>query len=396
MIRGRRKQEKQSMRNRLANLWYQAWSLILVEMAPQEINWLVSGRHHITLLTSRRVIMIVSRVRLMAGLFAVLTPLWIIADVLAFSRAVWADLVLARLATTLAFMAILFSLRKTNTLWDAYRGLAMLFAVPTAFFLFSYQHMAQFEMHGVEAAFATGYGFLPFVMLAGLSIFPLTLLESISFALPLLGMELLAALMQISRLDWPPVAATFWLLMLIAAVAALAGVSQLAFMIVLVRESIRDGLTGCFSRQSGEELLELQFILARRSTTPLSIAFIDLDHFKVVNDTWGHDAGDKVLVDAVAHIKSTLRVGDILIRWGGEEFVLVMPNTSAPKALTALHRMKAAGLGARPDGTPITASIGLAELQADGMEDWPQLVEVADARMYIAKHTGRDRIVDAS
>jgi hypothetical protein len=241
----------------LSNLWFQAWSLILAEMEPQEISWLVRAKAHITLLSSRRVTMIVSRVRLVAGLFAVLTPLWIIADVLVFPRDIWIGLVIARLLATGAFVAILLRLRKMHSMKDAY--LAMLLVVPTLFFLFSYQHMTQFEMHGAEAAFASGYAFLPFVMLAGLSLFPLTLLESVLFSSPLLLMELVAAFMRLPGLDWPPVAATFWLLMLIAAVSALAGISQLAFMIVLVREAIRDGLTGCFSRHSGEELLELQF-----------------------------------------------------------------------------------------------------------------------------------------
>jgi len=387
------KRHDETMRRSLANLWYQAWSLVLVEMAPQEMTWLVSSRDHISLLASRRVTMIVSRVRLVAGLFALLTPLWIIVDVLAFPAAIWIDLVAARLAATAAFLAILVALKRMRNMADAYRALAMLLAVPTAFFLFTYQHLGQFQMQGVEAAFATGYGFLPFVMLAGLSVFPLTLLESVSFAAPMLGMELLAAAMRLPGLDWPPLAATFWLLMLIAAVSALAGVSQLAFMIVLVREAIRDGLTGCFSRQSGEELLELQYILASRSDAPLSVAFLDLDHFKQINDRFGHDAGDRVLVDAVAHLRANLRIGDMVVRWGGEEFVIIMPNSTAHRSCTALARLTAVGLGARPDGTPVTASIGVAERRADATAGWQALVELADSRMYQAKQGGRNRLV---
>ncbi|MDP2811588.1 MAG: GGDEF domain-containing protein [Rhodocyclaceae bacterium] len=381
------------MQTNLKNLWHDALATILVEMNPQEIGWLLRPRDHISLLASRRSTMIVSRVRLIAALFAVLTPMWIIIDILAFQREVWLGLVLARLIATAAFAAILLLARRMDTMNDAYRALGMLLAVPTAFFLFSYHHMAQFDLTGVQAAFATGYTFLPFVMLAGLSMFPLTLIEGLSFAAPMLAVQIVAAVTNLPVLDWPTVAASFWLLLLITAVASLSGISQLAFMIVLVREAIRDGLTGCFSRSSGEELLDLQFTIASRSDAPMALAFIDLDHFKQVNDRFGHDAGDQALIAASAAIQGDLRMGDILVRWGGEEFLLIMPDTDAPQASVALERLRAAGFGRRLDGAPLTASIGVAERRGDCAESWQHLVEMADTRMYAAKKGGRDRIV---
>jgi diguanylate cyclase (GGDEF)-like protein len=381
------------MLNHLRNIWHHALVSVLVEMSSQEIGWLLRSRHHISLLEKRRSAMIVSRVRLVAGLFALLTPLWIVIDIAAFPRAVWIPLVLARIAATIAFTLIMLLASRMQKIQDAYRVLAMLFAVPTSFFLFSYQHMAQFELHGIQQAFSTGYAFLPFVMLAGLSIFPLTLLENIAFISPLLIMQITAGIMRIPVLDWPTFAASFWLMLLIAGVAVLAGLSQLAFIIVLVREAIRDSMTGCFSRQSGEELLELQFILSCRSGTPLTVAFIDLDRFKQVNDLFGHDAGDTVLIEAVKALQSHLRMGDMLVRWGGEEFVLIMPNTTPAMACIALARARTAGFGIRPDGQPITASIGVAERLSDAPEDWHRMIEKADARMYEAKQSGRDRIV---
>lgn len=366
---------------------------MLVEMSAQEIRWLLSARRHIAPLEKRRTTMIVSRVRLIAALFALLTPLWIIIDIAAFTREVWLPLVLGRVAATVAFGMITVLAIRMRTMADAYRVLSMLFAVPTAFFLFSYQHMAQFQLHGVELAFATGYAFLPFVMLAGLSIFPLTLLENIIFISPLLLLQAVAGVMRLPVLDWPTFAASFWLMLLIAGVAVLAGMSQLAFIIVLVREAIRDNMTGCFSRQSGEELLELQFVMSLRNGTPLTVAFLDLDRFKQVNDRFGHDAGDAVLTGAAQAIQTHLRLGDIVIRWGGEEFILIMPNTTPETARIALDRVRQAGFGLRPDGVPITASIGIAERIHDHLDDWRTLVEKADARMYDAKQGGRDRLV---
>lgn len=377
----------------ISRLWLRTWSLLLFELNEQETNWLFRPGSHISLLSSRRVTMIVSRVRLIAGLFALLTPLWIIIDILTFPPEIWHGLVLGRVAVTIAFAGILIAVSRMQTLGDAYRALAMLLATPTAFFVYTHQHMGAFELHGIQAAFATGYAYLPFVMLAGLSIFPLTLLEGIAFAVPMLASQGIAAILNLPILNWPNVAASFWLLLLITAVALLAGLSQLAFMIVLVREAIRDHMTGCFSRHSGEELLELQFTQAVRSNTPLTVAFVDLDKFKSVNDTFGHEAGDTVLINAVSAMRNQLRTGDMLARWGGEEFILIMPNTTLTQGCTGLHRLREAGFGLRPDGTPVTASIGIVERQTDQISSWRVLVEMADQRMYAAKQGGRDRIV---
>lgn len=380
------------MSRSLRDIWHHAIASVLAEMSEQEIRWLLCSREQISLLEKRRTTVIVSRVRIVAALFALLTPLWIIVDIAAFPYEVWLPLVIARIVATVAFGMITLLANRMHNMQDAYRILAMLFLVPTGFFLFSYQHMAQFELHGIQQAFSTGYAFLPFVMLAGLSIFPLTLVENIAFISPLLIMQAISGAMNLKVLDWPTFAASFWLMLLIAGVSVLAGLSQLAFIIVMVREAIRDRMTGCFSRLSGEELLELQFNLARRSNTPLTVAFIDLDRFKQVNDNFGHEAGDKVLQSATAAMQAMLRTGDILIRWGGEEFVLILPNTTPAMACVALQRVRRAGFGLRPDGVPVTASMGIAELDQDATENWQQLVEKADTRMYEAKQGGRDRI----
>jgi diguanylate cyclase (GGDEF)-like protein len=253
--------------------------------------------------------------------------------------------------------------------------------------------MLGLEVHGLQQAFAVGYAFLPFVMLAGLSVFPLTLIECLVFAAPILVIQALTAVLGWHVFDWPTAAASFWLLLLITSVSAMAGTSQLGFIIVLVREAVRDGLTGCFSRRSGEELLDLQFRLAARRHAPLAVAFIDLDHFKSINDQFGHDAGDQALKTAASSIRRLARGTDILIRWGGEEFLLLLPDTDAAGAHTALQRLRAASIGRRPDDTPLTASIGIAVLGQDSADSWQALVAAADVRMYAAKQAGRDRIV---
>jgi diguanylate cyclase (GGDEF)-like protein len=382
--------------NNVSRIFHQICSSLLVDLSPQEFGWLLSPRDHNPPMVIRRATVIVTRARLVAGLFAILTPLWIIVDAAIFPPELWHGLAVARILAALTFLPFTCSSRRCESTADAYRALAPILIVPTLFFVFSYLYVMQFDLTGIQVAFSTTYTFLPFVMIAGLAIFPLTLGESIIFSAPMLFASLATAMLRWQVLDWPAFVGTFWLLLLIAAVSAIAGLSQLAFMIVLVRDAIHDSMTGCLSRQTGEDLLEMQFLLSCRIRSAMALAFIDLDHFKEVNDLFGHEVGDRVLVSAAESIHGQLRAGDILMRWGGEEFLLVMPNISAQQAMQALTRLSKKGFGIRPDGSPITASIGIAERQMDRAEDWKRLVELADSRMYLAKKSGRNRIIASS
>lgn len=365
--------------------------LIPGELEPAEFRWLVSPHQHPALLTRRRANMIVSRVRLLAFLFAVLTPLWSGIDLIVFPFPLWLNLALLRLVAGGTFASLLLY-RPNGNLLDAYRAIALLFAIPTVFYVASYVLLGRFQLTGMSAAISAGYAFLPFVLLSGLSIFPLTLVETLMFAGPILIAHAIAGSLRWASVDWPSFAGSLWLQVLITGVSALADMSQLAFMIVLVRQAVRDPLTGAFSRSSGEEVLALQFSLASRSTARLSVAFIDLDHFKNVNDRYGHEAGDKVLVNMTCMVTHNLRQGDVLTRWGGEEFLVIMPNTELVQAEAALARLSNIGFGQNPDHTPVTASVGIAELMADQASDWKYLVDMADQRMYRAKQRGRDQV----
>jgi diguanylate cyclase (GGDEF)-like protein len=374
-------------------IWCWLLSLLPGEVTPNETGWLVSPHLHMPLLAFRRSQMIVNRVRLFAALFAALTPLWIAVDMLTLPVSLWMSLALLRLLATAAFVALMLALPKLGRMRSAYRGMAALFAIPTVFYLVSHVLLSHYPLHGVSAAICAGYAFLPFVLLAGLAIFPLTLLENLLFALPVLSVEIAAFFFNLSSVGLPVFSGQLWLLSLLASVATLASMSQLAFIIALVNQTIHDPLTGTFSRRSGEELLELQIHYARRHNTPLAVAFFDLDHFKSINDQFGHEAGDRVLQQLNQCVMGQLRNGDIMIRWGGEEFLLLMPNTDTQQAVRALQRMLDHGLGMRPDGRPLTCSLGLAERTADKVESWKALVEIADARMYQAKREGRNRLV---
>lgn len=366
---------------------------MLSDVSCDELSCLVFPTQHPPLLARKRAEMIVSRVRLVATLFAVLTPLWIIVDLVVFNLPVALLLAAGRLVTSLAFAVLAMSFRDSARMKDAYRALAIMFAIPTLFFMYSHPLLSHFQMQGAAEAIAAGYAFLPFVMLAGLSVFPLTAVEGAAYASPVLLAEAAVAVMQLDLLSWSSHLGAFWLLLLIAVVSSLAGMSQLGFMIALVRQASHDALTGCFRRASGEELLEIQFRISSRSGVSLALVFVDLDDFKSVNDQFGHEMGDRVLEMAAEAMRNNLRGGDILIRWGGEEFLIILPDSDCTAAINAVNRWRAIGLGQRPDGTLLTASYGISERLADCAKDWKHLVEIADQRMYEAKQAGKDRFV---
>jgi len=193
----------------------------------------------------------------------------------------------------------------------------------------------------------------------------------------------------------------YFLAMLLLATAASFGMFWMqiqALNLELARQAARDSLTGMFNRRS--LLLELDRELARvrRGGTVLSIAMFDLDHFKELNDTHGHQAGDEVLRGIAACMQATVRQPDILGRYGGEEFVLLMPDTDAGMAMRVCERIRVAvqvgGVDWNGQRMSITVSGGVAAFALHGTTA-DGLIAAADAALYAAKRAGRNRVLQA-
>ncbi len=364
---------------------------------PGLLAQVLSPASHAPLFRLYRARFVISRVRIVAAVFALLTPLWFGADVAVFTRAIYVRLLLARLLTSAAFVGLAVSGRDRTSLGSAYRMVALLYVIPSAFYLYAQYILYGADLTTVGAAVAMGYLFLPFALVAGLSIFPLTLAELVGLAFPLIGIATVPML-GLPGLDG---AMVLWLLLMVVTISAVASLSQLQLMHELYQESAFDSLTGVYNRRSGQEFLAQQFDLARRYGFPLSLVFVDLDDFKRLNDIRGHDAGDVALRETARILRSNLRTSDILIRWGGEEFLQVLPHTDIDEAQRQLVRLCQGGicrLCVQPSGagTALTFSAGIAELVRDRIpvsQDWRALLALADRRMYQAKIRGKARIV---
>lgn len=160
-----------------------------------------------------------------------------------------------------------------------------------------------------------------------------------------------------------------------------------------VNESLADPLTGLGNRRSFDQSIMKEIARARRGGAALSLVMCDLDFFKQVNDTYGHDVGDEVLKSFAKLIASTIRSFDIATRFGGEEFTILMPGADMMQAMTIAERIRSALDRFNLDipSKRITASFGVATLSSSDNPD--SLLKKADLAMYRAKATGRNRVV---
>jgi two-component system cell cycle response regulator len=165
--------------------------------------------------------------------------------------------------------------------------------------------------------------------------------------------------------------------------------------------AVTDGLTGLHNRRYLDNHLKVLFNRAATRGRSLSVCITDIDRFKVVNDTYGHDAGDEILKEFAARLRATVRGADLACRYGGEEFVVVMPDTTAEMAANIAERLRMSIEGKpfilRSSGQEIniTASLGIS-CNSPNVETPEQLLKEADNALYDAKRAGRNRVVAAA
>jgi two-component system, cell cycle response regulator len=164
----------------------------------------------------------------------------------------------------------------------------------------------------------------------------------------------------------------------------------------MYESALRDGLTKAFNKKYFTDRLESEFTFAVRHGAPLTLVLFDIDHFKKVNDTYGHQAGDLVLSELSTLLTAALRAEDVFARYGGEEFAVICRGTDLTQASIVGERMRKAVETHRFtfEGThiPVTISVGIAGLPDAAVKDATDLVARADKALYQSKHGGRNRV----
>ena len=157
--------------------------------------------------------------------------------------------------------------------------------------------------------------------------------------------------------------------------------------------STRDGMTGVYNRRHWEHLLHNEFDNCLRYRRISTLLLIDIDHFKSINDTWGHDVGDEAILKITEHLQLTLRTTDVIGRFGGDEFAIFMTGTSAQNAIAAMHRVHEYLDGCRFECAPelrLRISVGVAPFNPQ-MVHYREWLKAADNALYKAKKAGRNR-----
>jgi diguanylate cyclase (GGDEF)-like protein len=363
----------------------------ILKLANMIINDFLTTANHDDDFKSSRAAQMQGRLQVLAAIYAIFGALWLFIDQRTLSEEMFLSIGFVRILMVAAFIVLAFSRTQRRSLWAVRIRLFLMNLIPTVFFVVCERLL---ENESSEIARLV-YGYYPFVIVVKLAVFPLTIVEGALLALaPFVGMTYLAIVS--GTVTDVTTMGEMILAMLLAALAIWAAVSQLRMLMYLYRQATRDPLTGLNNRRLLMDRLAEEEQRAKRTGQPLCLMMMDLDKFKRVNDTYGHHAGDKVLQRFAKIARAAIRATDVIGRYGGEEFVVVLPNTSAEKGLEVAERLRKQVeedvilLG---DGQEISAtvSIGFAEMTAS--EDSAVMIERADVAMYSAKETGRNRIV---
>ncbi len=164
-------------------------------------------------------------------------------------------------------------------------------------------------------------------------------------------------------------------------------------MMVYEQQAMTDALTGLLNRRGGEESIQHHIARSLRVKTAISFVLMDIDNFKQVNDTYGHATGDLVIAGVTNALRENLRTSDFGVRWGGEEFLIVLPDTDLAGSIVAAEKIRQIVEKLDFDITPVTVSLGCAEL---GQDPFHVALARADMHLYFAKTKGRNQVFPKS
>ena len=349
----------------------------------------VSSRDHSHDFSFYRSELLLERVRLFAALFGLASPAWILVDRWLLPEDILGAMMGLRVVTGLVLLLLALVPVKPS-LNSARLRITALVVVVMGFYVF----VEVLTGGTYPSPGLIGYTILPVLLVGVLSLLPLTILES-SAALALIALTVFGTHFSIASLGDAGVLGLFWVLLLFIGFALLAQIFQLRLLLLIHRQATRDALTGLFNR--GALLRHAAHVLAdcKKREVSYSVLMIDLDRFKLINDTYGHLAGDKVLRAVARVISGSLSPSYLPGRFGGEEFLLLMPDTELEAALEQAERLRASveELVVKTDSGPlnITTSIGVA-VGAPG-DPLEEVVNKADQSLYSAKESGRNFVV---
>ena len=382
-------------RHQLAIRWKNPWE---PQWMPASLRDTISNRYHSRDFNYARSEYLRTRLLVVGLVFTLLAPLWLLVDYLLLPVELLGEVAVGRLGLMLTLLGVLFAAWKSqHKLTPLRHALAILLLAPVIFYAYLVL------MFGDQLASLVGYSFIPLLLIAFLSVFPLTLVESAGIGLLIFIIQM-AALSITGQLTTAYGWQDLWLLGTLLAISLWANHSQVSTLLRLYRQASMDSLTGLLNRgiliKQLEELCKQrdELLKEKAASNPITLLMFDLDRFKKVNDTYGHSVGDQALQVFAQILRSELRKNDLVARYGGEEFMAALPGTAKQDSLEVAERIRSQCEQAfvlAHDGQKVnfTTSIGITQIRDnEGLEDALQRV---DSRLYMAKHQGRNRYIDA-
>lgn len=375
---------KQSQRQSKQNLY-----LSIINSPKIDV---ISSRFHSVDFTQTRYSYVAVRLKLMCLFFAITVPLFTLFDYLILPSEQAQFLLKARIALSISLFFLVYIIHRQAAVVVTRIIITLTFLLPTVFYLSSMRSFSIIPDSGIPLIFSM----MPYLIMAMLGLFPLT----ISGGLFLVGVIFIPiALFEANQFngDYYALFNKFWLFSLFSGISLWLQTGQLLMLMKLYRESTVDPLTELINRRVLLRQARQEQKKSADDSQPFSVMMFDLDRFKRINDYHGHATGDRVLVTVAQIMKHELRNTDIIARFGGEEFVAILPGVSLEQASQVAQRVantirnKAIPL---TDGESlhVTSSIGVTQYKAG--ENIEQTLKRVDDLLYHAKASGRDKVID--
>ncbi|MFB4204530.1 hypothetical protein KBTX_00508 [wastewater metagenome] len=362
------------------------------EVLRVTIDDLLSARHHSPDFTAIRADYLRARLQVMQLVFALGFLAWIPLDFLLLHTREALLIAIARGSLAAALCALWLAARPVRGNYRRILGL-----IAASVFAIAVFYAVVMGLHGSglrTAAAIGGYEALPFVLIGLTALFPVTLVTGVGLIAITLGMHLVVELTR-GTLTSIATLNTLWMLAFVAGITLWVQAGQLWMLLRLYRESTRDPLTGLINRRVLTRSLQRQWS-GGRPRQGFSLVMLDIDHFKRINDDHGHQSGDRVLQHVAEVMRRQLRLGDLIGRYGGEEFLAILPGVGSTQAVEVAERLRQAIAGTTVEGVDgatisLRASLGVTAYEpGEALENALQRVDDA---LYQAKETGRDQVI---
>jgi diguanylate cyclase (GGDEF)-like protein len=349
-----------------------------------------SVRSHSPDFRSSRTGYIFLRIRILALMGAILTLLWLPVEYYLLPEPLIPYFVFLRCIVASCLLGLSMWTAQPYHLGRVHIRLGLLILIPSLFYLIASLLLNFYS----PQTWSMGYEYFPLLLITMGAIFPLTISEGILAVFAVLLFYLITNVL-VNGLLSIEVLNTLWLMLLLGSIALWTELSQLHILLRLYRQATRDPLTGLFNRRILIEQLQNDM----NNKNKIAILLFDLDRFKRINDSYGHLAGDEVLRAFAKILETQLREQDVIGRYGGEEFLAILPNTSEQEAIILAENIRLKCHDVKVETLlhhqlQFTVSIGVTEWECN--ESIEFLLNRVDDFLYVAKEQGRDCVVAKS